>query len=57
MHGIQTAFIVAIALACACTVIAFGTKWQKLQAAPHPTESDVAESNTKVLEAEAEAAV
>jgi MFS transporter, DHA2 family, glioxin efflux transporter len=34
VHGIQTAFIVAIALAGACTIIAFGAKWQKMQAAP-----------------------
>ncbi|KAE9366637.1 MFS general substrate transporter [Stipitochalara longipes BDJ] len=47
VDGIQTAFIVAIALACACTVIAFGTKWQKLQAASEHREVDSTESRSK----------
>ncbi|KFY31150.1 hypothetical protein V493_01360 [Pseudogymnoascus sp. VKM F-4281 (FW-2241)] len=33
VQGIQTSFIVAIALAGACTLIAFVAKWQKLEAA------------------------
>lgn len=36
VEGIQTAFIVAITLACVCTVVAFGAKWQKLQSASRP---------------------
>jgi len=31
VKGIQTAFIVAVTLACACTVLAFAARWQKLQ--------------------------
>ena len=54
VDGIQTAFIVAIALACLCTIIAFGTKWQKLQPAPKIGMVDGAESSTKILEAKAE---
>ncbi|RDW72815.1 hypothetical protein BP6252_06722 [Coleophoma cylindrospora] len=50
MDGIQTAFIVAIALACACTLFSFGAKWQKLEPAPKPEEADVAEQDTKTLE-------
>jgi MFS transporter, DHA2 family, glioxin efflux transporter len=34
VHGIQTAFIVAIALAATATLIAFGAKRKKLEAAP-----------------------
>lgn len=33
VQGIQTAFIVAIALAAACTIIAFAAVWKKLEAA------------------------
>ena len=39
VEGIKTAFIVAIVLACACTVISFGAKWQKLQSAPTASET------------------
>jgi hypothetical protein len=53
VNGIQTAFIVAIALACACTLVAFGGKWEKLQPAPKPEEADGAESSTKTIEGEA----
>lgn len=47
VDGIQTAFIVAIALSATCTLIAFGTRWQKLQAAPQHGDDVVAEENTK----------
>jgi hypothetical protein len=53
VDGIQTAFIVAIAMACACTIISFGAKWQKLQAASEPREVDSAESSSKTAEADA----
>jgi hypothetical protein len=53
VDGIQTAFIVAIALACACTILSFGTKWQKLQAASEPREADGAGSGSKTAEADA----
>jgi hypothetical protein len=47
VKGIQTAFIVAIALAVACTVISFGANWQKLQAAPKdgaaPSPAEISE--------------
>jgi hypothetical protein len=47
VKGIQTAFIVAIALAAACTVISFGANWQKLQAAPkdgaEPSPAEISE--------------
>jgi hypothetical protein len=55
VDGIQTAFIVAIALACACTVVAFGTKWQKMQPAVKPEEPERAELGDKALEANATA--
>ncbi|KAK9319183.1 major facilitator superfamily domain-containing protein [Lipomyces orientalis] len=51
MSGIQTAFIVAIALAGACTLIAFGAKWQKLQAAPKAGETEEAESPEQSIKA------
>lgn len=37
VDGIQTAFIVSVALAAACTCIAFLGKWQKLKPADAPT--------------------
>jgi hypothetical protein len=54
VDGIQTAFIVAIALAAACTIIAFGTKWQKLQPAPKAEEANSTDLNIKAMEAKAE---
>ncbi|KAK9326757.1 major facilitator superfamily domain-containing protein [Lipomyces starkeyi] len=51
VSGIQTAFIVAIALAGACTLIAFGAKWQKLQAAPKAGETEEAESPEQSIKA------
>ena len=50
VSGIQTAFIVAIALASTCTVIAFGAKWQKLRPAPMPRLAGGAETNTGTTE-------
>ncbi|RDL36306.1 Uncharacterized protein BP5553_05658 [Venustampulla echinocandica] len=41
VDGIQTAFIVSIALAVACTCIAFLGKWQKLKPADAPTTEGV----------------
>ena len=54
VEGIQTAFIVAIALACVCTIVAFGAKWEKLQAAPKPGAAG--DGSTKAVEAEGDAA-
>ena len=54
-EGIQTAFIVAITLACLCTVVAFGAKWQKLQSAPKPGVASGTQSSTKSEEADAAA--
>jgi MFS transporter, DHA2 family, glioxin efflux transporter len=51
--GIQTAFIVAIAMAGACTVIAFGAKWQKLQPAPKAEEANNAELSSESMEEKA----
>ncbi|KFZ19157.1 hypothetical protein V502_03792 [Pseudogymnoascus sp. VKM F-4520 (FW-2644)] len=51
VKGIQTAFIVAIALAAACTIIAFAAVWKKLEAAegegstPSPEKSVEAKSD------------
>ncbi|KFY81392.1 hypothetical protein V500_11456 [Pseudogymnoascus sp. VKM F-4518 (FW-2643)] len=51
VKGIQTAFIVAIALAGACTIIAFAAVWKKLEAAegegsaPSPEKSVEAKSD------------
>jgi MFS transporter, DHA2 family, glioxin efflux transporter len=53
VKGIQTAFIVAIALAAACTVIAFGAKWQKMQSAHEPLDTDNVERSSKTEEANA----
>lgn len=39
VKGIQTALIVSVALAGACTLIAFGAKWRKLQPAPTDGET------------------
>ncbi|PMD31482.1 MFS general substrate transporter [Hyaloscypha variabilis F] len=50
VDGIQTAFIVAIALAAACTVISFGTRWRKLQSAQEPRDAVTAEPGTKTVE-------
>lgn len=44
VKGIQTAFIVAVALAGLCTLIAFGTKWKKLEAAETPVEGESTDS-------------
>jgi hypothetical protein len=52
VNGIQTAFIVAIALACTCTILAFGASWQKMQPASNVADGGV-ESSTKTDEAEA----
>jgi len=52
VDGIQTAFIVAIALACACTIVAFAARFQKMQLAPKEGEGGV-EPSTKTGEAEA----
>lgn len=49
IDGIKTAFIVAIALACACTVISFGAKWQKLQSAPTASETADAEETSEIV--------
>ena len=51
VDGIQKAFIVAIALACACTIIAIGAKWQKMQSPPNPREANAVGSSTKDEEA------
>lgn len=51
VKGIETAFIVAIALAATCTIIAFAAKWEKLQAAPKdgaPTAPAEASEEAKV---------
>ena len=53
VEGIQTAFIVAIALACVCTIVAFGAKWQKLQSANKPVVTSGAPSGTKSEDADA----
>ncbi|KAG0645789.1 putative efflux pump gsfJ [Hyphodiscus hymeniophilus] len=42
VDGIQTAFIVAIALASVCTIIAFGAPWKKLESAAAPAHSEAA---------------
>jgi hypothetical protein len=55
VEGIQTAFIVAITLACVCTVVAFGAKWQKLQSASKPGVASGTQSSTKSVEADAAA--
>jgi len=55
VEGIQTAFIVAITLACVCTVVAFGAKWQKLQSASKPGVANDTQSSTKSVEADAAA--
>jgi hypothetical protein len=47
VHGIQTAFIVAIALAAVCTLAAFGAKFGKMQAAPKEGESPAAETSVE----------
>ena len=52
VEGIQTAFIVAITLACVCTVVAFGAKWQKLQSASKPGVASGAQASTKSVEAD-----
>jgi MFS transporter, DHA2 family, glioxin efflux transporter len=57
VDGIQTAFIVAIALAAACTIIAFGTKWQKLQSAPKAEEANSTELSIKASAMEAKSEV
>lgn len=54
VSGIQTAFIVAIALAGACTIIAFGAKWQKLQSPPKPEEANNTEPSITATEAKSE---
>ncbi|KAL5346590.1 hypothetical protein ACLOAV_008297 [Pseudogymnoascus australis] len=51
VKGIQTAFIVAIALAAACTIAAFAAKWSKLEPAAAPGKAHNVE---KVVEAESE---
>ncbi len=52
VKGIQTAFIVAVALACTCTIIAFGAKWQKMQPASNHKYDDGVESSTKTADRE-----
>ncbi|KFX94992.1 hypothetical protein O988_06048 [Pseudogymnoascus sp. VKM F-3808] len=47
VKGIQTAFIVAIALAASCTLIAFAAKWQKLQAAAEDGKAPKPESSVE----------
>ena len=44
--------IVAVAMACACTVIAFAAKWQKLQSANEPVADSAAEQSDKTVEAD-----
>lgn len=54
VRGIQTALIVAIAVAGTCTIIAFGAKWQKMQAPPkaeEAKEAEGAEENIESIEA------
>lgn len=47
VHGIQTAFIVSIALAASCTILAFATKWKKMQAAVNNKDGT---SNSQISE-------
>lgn len=51
VEGIRTAFVVAIAFACACTIIAFGAKWQKMQTSSNLEETNTIDSTTKTVEA------
>ena len=50
VDGIQTAFIVAIALAATCTIIAFKAKWQKLQGVSKVEEANSTELSTKAID-------
>lgn len=54
VRGIQTALIVAVAVAGTCTIIAFGAKWEKMQAPPkaeEATEAEVIEESIESIEA------
>jgi len=53
VKGIQTAFIVAVTLACACTLLAFATKWQKLQGPDAGGDVEGAMADGKNAEAKA----
>ena len=57
VSGIQTAFIVAIALAGACTIIAFGAKWQRLQSPPTLEEANNTEPSITAMEAKSEVSI
>ena len=50
VSGIQTAFIVGTALACTCTIIALGAKWQKLQSPPKDNEAGGTASGITIAE-------
>ncbi|KAJ5994691.1 major facilitator superfamily transporter, partial [Penicillium waksmanii] len=50
VRGIQTALIVAIAVAGTCTIIAFGAKWEKMQAPPKAEEATEAEGTEESIE-------